>query len=121
MRRVKNIIWPTGSELTTIWRILQVAIPLDEPLRGEWRFSDAGAPNYRITGSTREVTWTVDVYNGFYFCVKVGNLPADVCEQIRPMVNLVCRMLRVPPRKRDHEEEGIGSAAESSGGHPEFG
>lgn len=99
IRKVKRLMYPTAAELSFTWRVLNAAIPMDEPPVGRWRTSDAGAPNLRIASTTRGREWSVDCYNGYYFCVKMYG-QQEVCQNVYSLVHMLCRMLRVSPKKK---------------------
>jgi hypothetical protein len=100
MRNVKKVVFPSQAELSFTWKVLISSIPMEGNPIGSWRYSERGAPNYRIAAVTKQTNWTVDCYHGYYFCVKVGSRAPDICQDHRSLVNLLCRMLRTPPRTK---------------------
>jgi hypothetical protein len=76
------------------------AIPVDEKKASGWRESLQGTPNYRVSGVTNELRWSVDIYANSYYIVLVGSRPAEECRSLRSVMAYLYRMLGVKPKSK---------------------
>jgi hypothetical protein len=84
--------YPKVKDVALMTRALEF-IPHDMPFRQGWRESDHHTPNYRLQTQTNEVEWTVDVYAGKYYIVRVGSRLTEECTSVMAVVAYVCQML----------------------------
>jgi hypothetical protein len=86
--------YPRKKDVAITLRTLQACIPMDRKPMGELRFSQSGAPNYRLSCTTNEKMWTVDLYSGQYYVVQVAGL-TEIQNSLPSLVAFLCRMLKV--------------------------
>lgn len=71
------------------------AVPKDMPFRMGWRESEHHTPNFRVQTQTGQTEWTVDIYAGRYFIVRVGSRLTEEMTSAPSVVAYLCRMLKV--------------------------
>jgi hypothetical protein len=86
--------YPRQKEVTLVLRALE-AVPRDVPFRMGWRESEHYVPNWRVQTQTNEIEWTVDIYAGGYYIVRVGSRLTEEVTSVSSLVGYLCRMLRV--------------------------
>lgn len=86
--------YPKMKDVALMLRSLEV-VPKDMPLQTGWRESFSGTPNFRLASQTNEREWSVDVYAGQYYIVRVGSRLTEECNSILSVVAYLCRMLNV--------------------------
>ena len=83
---------PKAKDIGMVWRALLACIPMDsKPYHGV-RESYRGVINYRISSSTNERQWFVDVYHGEYFVVTCRGY-TQPCPTIPSAIGHLRRML----------------------------
>jgi hypothetical protein len=85
---------PKMKDVAVMSRALE-CIPKDAPLRAGWRESEKGIPNFRLAAATSEREWTVDIYAGQYYIVRVGSRLTEECNSVLSVIGYLCRMLGV--------------------------
>jgi len=78
---------------------------MDEKPRIGWRESEKLVPNLRVASITNRIEWTVDIYSGQYYVVRVGSRPLDIHNSIVSVVGFLCRMLGVRPNQGNRATE----------------
>ena len=96
--RVRNTRqrYPKVKDIGFVHRTLQL-IRVDTPITGGWRESEKGVPNFRFQGQSNESRWTVDVYAGDYYIVRVGDRLTEECTSVQSILLYLYRMLRIEP------------------------
>ncbi len=87
--------YPHPRDLGVIKTVLENVMPLDTPLQEGWRNSVNNVPNYRFQGSTKGLSWFMDVYAGAYYVLTVSDRQPEICKSIPSSVNYLRRMLGV--------------------------
>jgi len=91
--------YPRKKDVAVVFRTLQACIPTDLAIRGEWRFSQSGAPNYRLSSSTGGKNWQVDVYAGTFYVVQIPTMNLnDTKDSMPSLVAYLCKALKVSRR-----------------------
>lgn len=87
--------YPKMRDVAVMMRSLDV-IPRDLPLRTGWRESlEHKTSNFRVAGQTSQIEWSVDIYAGQYYIVRVGSRLTEECTNVLSVVAYLCRMLGV--------------------------
>jgi hypothetical protein len=86
--------YPKMKDVAVMTRALE-CIPKDAPLRAGWRQSEKDIPNFRLAAATNEREWTVDVYAGQYYIVRVGSRLSEECNSVLSVVGYLCRRLNL--------------------------
>lgn len=86
--------YPKVKDIALVLRQLEV-VPKDFAFSTGWRESEKGTPNFRIATQTNQIPWSVDVYAGQYFIVRVGSRLTEECNSVPQIVLYLHRMLGV--------------------------
>lgn len=86
--------YPKMKDVALVTRALET-VPKDMPLNGGWRESERGVPNFRLASQTNEIPWTVDIYAGQYYIVRVGSRLSEECGSVPSIILYLHRMLGV--------------------------
>ena len=84
--------YPKPQDVALVVRQLE-AVPKDMPLSAGWRESEKGTPNFRIATQTNEQKWSVDIYAGQYYIVRVGDRLTEECTTVSAILLYLYRML----------------------------
>jgi hypothetical protein len=84
--------YPKMKDVAFVHRALEV-LPKDRPFNAGWRQSEKGTPNFRFATVTNERSWTVDVYAGDYYIVRVGDRLTEECSSVPSIILYLHRML----------------------------
>lgn len=93
MRKVRPR-YPKKKDVAMALRVLET-LPKDAPLTMGWRFSEKHTPNFRIQGQIGRTDWTVDIYAGQYYIVRVGSRLGEECNSLSTAVAYIYRMLKI--------------------------
>jgi len=91
MRRVRA----KAPKWTSLWRTAGAlgTIPTDEEPACELRESEDGRPNLRYRAVTNGLPWLVDIYQGHFYRVQVGNGMGEICRSIPALLGYLERNL----------------------------
>ncbi len=100
--------YPRKKDVAVVFRTLQACIPTDQDIRGEWRFSQSGAPNYRLSCSVKGAKLCVDVYAGDFFHVMFDN-KNDTFHFLPSVVRFIQKNADLPglPNKKSGQREVV--------------
>jgi len=86
--------YPRQKDVALVLRALE-AVPRDMPFRMGWRESDHHVPNWLVQTQTNEIQWSVDIYAGGYYIVRVGRRLTEEVTSVSSLVGYLCHMLKV--------------------------
>jgi len=85
---------PRRHEVGKMYAALRSLVITDGDINIGKRVSEKGFSHIRLFSSTNKVEWSVDVYPGQYFIVKVGNRLSEECNSVISVVGFLRRMLK---------------------------
>lgn len=84
--------------------IVTLAVPTDEPPVFEWRRSFSGTPNLRMSATTNDQPWIVDIYAGNYYRATIGNGVGEVWNNMPSLIGYLRKFLGLGPLHTPPEE-----------------
>jgi hypothetical protein len=84
---------PSPEEMLTIASVLEEYILIDHPLQMNYHQSLKGYSAIRISGSSRNITWIVDCYQGPWFVVVVSGFEPASATDLLSLIALLSPML----------------------------
>ncbi len=85
---------PKMRSLAIVIAALRNYIPSSEP-HYEHRCSERGVPNLRYQAETNGISWTVDLYMGHFYRVRIGNQTGEVFRTIPTLIGYLLRSLQI--------------------------
>ena len=95
MKLGKKPRFPRPQSLILAHRAICTYVPSEELPVYEWRKSNAGTPNLRISAITNDLPWIVDVYSGHFFRCSVGSQPGSIHKTMLSLVGHLRKALNL--------------------------